>query len=136
MGEKPDRREDNNVTSNRWYWRKSVLCSWSVFDHWWSVPRCHEGTGREVTNSSRPEPAAILPMPDWAWRERTRRIVSERSEREVKDSSIDIVYRKLLEDLKQYCTEQEIEEECREYAEKKRAESTTTSGKRRGKAKR
>ena len=89
-----------------------------------------------MTNSSRPEPAAILPMPDWAWRERTRRIVSERSEREVKDSSIDIIYQKLLEDLKQYCTEKEIEEECREYAEKKRAESTTTSGKRRGKAKR
>ena len=89
-----------------------------------------------MTNSSHPEPAAILPMPDWAWRERTRRIVSERSEREVKDSSIDIVYQKLLEDLKQYCTEKEIEEECREYAEKKRAESTTTSRKRRGKAKR
>jgi hypothetical protein len=60
----------------------------------------------------------------------------ERPERKVKDSSIDIVYRKLLEDLKQYCTEKEIEEECREYAEKKKAESTTTSGKRRGKAKR
>ena len=84
-----------------------------------------------MTNSSHPEPAAILPMPDWAWRERTRRIVSERSEREVKDSSIDIVYQKLLEDLKQYCTEKEIEEECREYAEKKKEGSPQ---KRRGKA--
>jgi hypothetical protein len=53
----------------------------------------------------------------------------EGPEREVKDSSIDIVYQKLLEDLKQYCTEQKIEEECRE----KRKERLPQ--KRRGKAK-
>ena len=53
----------------------------------------------------------------------------ERPERKVKDNSIDIVYQKLLDDLKKYCTEQEIEEECRE----KRKERLPQ--KRRGKAK-
>ena len=53
----------------------------------------------------------------------------ERPEREVKASSIDIVYQKLLDDLKKYCTEQEIEEECRVYAEKKkRGIPTKTAG--------
>ena len=56
----------------------------------------------------------------------------ERPERKVKDNSIDIVYQKLLDDLKKYCTEQEIEEKCREYAEKKKEGSPQ---KRRGKAK-
>ena len=51
----------------------------------------------------------------------------------MKDNSIDIVYQKLLDDLKKYSTEQEIEEECREYAEKKKEGSPQ---KRRGKAKR
>ena len=47
----------------------------------------------------------------------------------MKDSSIDIVYPEILEDLKQYCTEQKIEEECREYAEKKkRGIPTKTAG--------
>ena len=50
----------------------------------------------------------------------------------MKDNSIDIVYQKLLDDLKKYCTEQEIEEKCREYAEKKKEGSPQ---KRRGKAK-
>ena len=36
--------------------------------------------------------------------------------------SVDIVYQKLLEDLKRYCTEREIEEKCREYSEMKKAE--------------
>ena len=85
---------------------------------------------------SSPNPAsalARLPTLTWGWGPKS---FIERPERKVKDNSIDIVYQKLLDDLKKYCTEQEIEEECREYAEKKRAESTTTSGKRRGKAKR
>ena len=60
----------------------------------------------------------------------------EGPEREVKDSLIDTVYQKLLDDLRQYCTEQEIEEKCRAYAEKKKAESTASSGKRRGAANR
>ena len=46
----------------------------------------------------------------------------------MKDNSIDIVYQKLLEDLKQYCTEQEIEEECREYAEKKKRDPHKNGG--------
>ena len=47
----------------------------------------------------------------------------------MKDNSIDIVYQKLLDDLKQYCTDQEIEEECREYAaKKKRGIPTKTAG--------
>ena len=41
---------------------------------------------------------------------------------EAKDGSVDIIYEKLLDDLKQYCSEREIEEKCREYAEKKKAE--------------
>ena len=51
----------------------------------------------------------------------------------MKDNSIDIVYQKLLDDLKKYCTEQEIEKKCREYAEKRKERLPQ---KRRGKAKR
>ena len=40
---------------------------------------------------------------------------------EAESGSVDIVYQKLLEDLKRYCTEREIEEKCREYSEMKKA---------------
>ena len=63
----------------------------------------------------------------WGWGSKS---FIERPERKVKDNSIDIVYQKLLDDLKKYCTEQEIEKKCRE----KRKERLPQ--KRRGKAKR